>query len=716
MSLEIKHFYEFGNFRLDTIEGVLLRNGKPLPLTPKAFHLLKILIQNHGRIVNKDKLMTEIWADSFVEDGNLAVNAASLRKVLGDNANNPVFIETVPRRGYRFIAEVSDNFDGVQSNGNQDGLRQFSLPQNLKKLYLPATVSLIFVIGLTVVTLWYLFNGNAGSTPSANILSAPFRSERLSSTGDVAYAILSPNGKYVAYVDKSNRKYSVWLKQIETSENIQIVPPSDVFYLGLAFSWDGNSIYFVRRDQMGTTSADIYRVSAFGGIPVKVIENTQGWISVSPDDKQISFVRCEYVHDDFCSLYVADTNGENERRLLTRPEPIRIGDNQFSPDGKSIAFATGQSWNGSNEFVLSKIDLETGVEGNVTPRKFFHIKNIEWLPNGSGLLFSAKENLAKKNSIWQVSTDTEETTQLTKDDAEYSSLSLDKEANILVATKVHNDFRIYLASAEDPNNPKMLVAAFDVTFAPNGKIVYEATDSDIWTINAEGDEQRQLTSSAFSDITPRVSQDGRFVFFCSNRTGTNQVWRMNADGSNQIQLTKTEGGYPRVVTPDGKWVYFKSSLHRTLWRVAADGGEEVLISERTNVSVSPDGTLGACVFRDQARGNQVKIEVLSLDDKTVLKIFSLANPKLSVFATVWANDNRTLSYITENYAKTLTGNSAGGLTNSLWIQSMDEDKPHLVADMGEGEIRSLALAPDGKSFAFVRGNWIHDAFLIEGLK
>ncbi len=106
MSLQTKHFYEFKNFRLDLAERVLLREGKPVSLTPKAYHLLQILVENHGRIVDKEKLITEIWADSFVEDGNLAVSATMLRKALADNANSPTFIETIPRRGYRFIAEV----------------------------------------------------------------------------------------------------------------------------------------------------------------------------------------------------------------------------------------------------------------------------------------------------------------------------------------------------------------------------------------------------------------------------------------------------------------------------------------------------------------------------------------------------------------------------------------------------------------------------------
>src|SRR3989442_4543946 len=125
----------------------------------------------------------------------------------------------------------------------------------------------------------------------------------------------------------------------------------------MVISHDGNSLYFVRRNQTGQTPSAVYRVMTFGGIPVKITEGAEGWISVSPDDKQISFVRCNYQDDDFCSLYVVDSDGQNERKVLTRQRPFRISDNQFSPNGKSIAFAAGQSWNGGSDFRLMRVDL-----------------------------------------------------------------------------------------------------------------------------------------------------------------------------------------------------------------------------------------------------------------------------------------------------------------------------------------------------------------------
>ena len=103
-----RRLYSFGPFHLDIGEQLLLRDGKALPLKPKAFDVLAVLVENNGRVVCKDELMKQVWADSFVEEGNLAVSIFEIRKALGENQNGHRYIETVPRRGYRFIASVTE--------------------------------------------------------------------------------------------------------------------------------------------------------------------------------------------------------------------------------------------------------------------------------------------------------------------------------------------------------------------------------------------------------------------------------------------------------------------------------------------------------------------------------------------------------------------------------------------------------------------------------
>src|SRR5262245_45400986 len=108
MSHQSQHLYEFGPFRLDAGERLLLLDGKSVPLTPKAFDLLLALVEDHGHLLEKDELLKKVWADTFVEEANLSYNISHIRKALGDGENGQKFIETVPKRGYRFVAGVRE--------------------------------------------------------------------------------------------------------------------------------------------------------------------------------------------------------------------------------------------------------------------------------------------------------------------------------------------------------------------------------------------------------------------------------------------------------------------------------------------------------------------------------------------------------------------------------------------------------------------------------
>src|SRR3974390_2092322 len=107
MSPETQDWFEFGPFHLDPAQQQLLDQGKPVPLTPKAFATLVVLVRNHGRLVTKEELLQTVWPDAFVEESTLAQNVFRLRRLLGDDGADFHYIETIPKRGYRFIAQVT---------------------------------------------------------------------------------------------------------------------------------------------------------------------------------------------------------------------------------------------------------------------------------------------------------------------------------------------------------------------------------------------------------------------------------------------------------------------------------------------------------------------------------------------------------------------------------------------------------------------------------
>jgi len=115
MSRQVKQLYEFGAFCLDPAEHTLLRDGQPIPLRPKVYDLLVVLVENRGHLVDKEQLMSSVWAEEFVEEGNINKNISMLRQALGESGGGTKFIETVPKRGYRFVAEVREVNDNRQA-------------------------------------------------------------------------------------------------------------------------------------------------------------------------------------------------------------------------------------------------------------------------------------------------------------------------------------------------------------------------------------------------------------------------------------------------------------------------------------------------------------------------------------------------------------------------------------------------------------------------
>ena len=696
MSLETNNF-AFGEFFLDTNEKVLFRDNKPVAITPKAFQLLHALVRDHGHLVEKRELIDRVWPGSFVEEGNLTFTIGLLRKALGDDSHDPRFIETVARRGYRFVAEVT----AVETTDPR--VSDQKLPQKRSWPRWAIVACCLIFIGILTGGIRLARTKFKDASASATILDIPFHSEKFSNSGKKVKAAISPDGRLAAYVDETDGKLSVWLRDLQTAQNTLIVPPGNELYFGIVFSHDGQSIYFVRRSKSEPerTATSIYRVSARGGVPEKIIGFAEGWISLSPDDQQISFVRCEYKDDDYCSLMIADINGQNERRIVARPRPLRISDNQFSPDGKSIAFASGVSENGGRDFRITKVDLATGTESAITGPQFFDIRSLKWLPSGDALIVSAMEMLDGQSKLWHVSAETGEALELTKDSASYMSVSLSSDATKMITTRVENNFQLYISSHEAT---KMLTGAREAVFTPGGKIVYSTDGGDIWIINRDGGEQRQLTSNAYRDFSPCVSPDGRFIYFTSARSGSNQIWRMNADGSDQTQITKTEGGYPVFVSPDGRWVYYESGLHETLWKVAADTHEEIKVSDNKvyRPAFSPDGDFVAYFFGQIQKSEKLGIAVMAIPEQTI-KTLVPGDPQAIPVMIAWSN-NRTLTYV-----------SRSDQSNSLWTQSLDEPTPHLSTNLGDKQAEFYSLGADG-AYLYTRGEWLYDAILIDGLK
>jgi Tol biopolymer transport system component/DNA-binding winged helix-turn-helix (wHTH) protein len=720
MTPSARHFYRFADFSFDADQNVLLRDNTEVALTPKTLALLRVLIENHGRIVKKEELLNALWGDSFVEEGNLKFTANQLRKALADDAQNPRYIETVARRGYRFIAETEEVFSEPEKAAAFNGtVSKINLREENETAVrpLPAVINSRFVIGLSVILLisgltfvsWY-FVARSRNNSNIPLLSSPRRSEPLSNWGNISYARISPDGKYIAYISQNQGTQTIWLRELATTTNLQLLPYSDEEYLNVMFSGKSDFIYFVRKPKGGTQDqASIFRISIFGGVPTKLVTNIQGWFSLSPVDDQIAFTRVETSGRNF--LLVSDADGNNQRILAERQTPYDFRASRWSPDGSSIACGVGQADNLANDFGVSSFDAQTGEEKQITPHKFYYISDLEWLPDQSGLLLSTRKNTSLNNQIWQISAVDGAAAQLFNDAANYTTISLDKEAKQMVATQVASDFHLSVFDLSDLNNSRVTVSADSaaISFTSSGRVLYTATTNgqrDIFSMNSNGAEQRQLTNNNFDDFQPLASPDEKYIFFSSSRSGSAHVWRMNADGSGEIQITKSQGGFPLHVTPDGILFYW-SALDRNIWRVTVDGGDEAVFFEKRILppAFSPDGKFLAYFDRAEQSGQRSKIVVIRVDSKEQIFSFDLFGESAVPGQIAWSADGSSIFYATSVVSE-----------KSIWRQPLDRKPPQKIADLGARKMMHFALSPNGEKFASISGDWKRFVTLLKGLK
>lgn len=714
------NLYEFGEFRLDTREKILMHGDQPVELTPKGFELLSLLVENHGRLIEKDELMSRIWADSFVEESNLTFNIRQLRVILGDDAHDPKYIKTVHRRGYRFIADVRRSAEEEKPRISKADApdEQTNKPEIKKSRSGVLLVSAIFLLIAISVGAWI---ARGVFRRSGTVLSTTFASEKLLTSGKSKFVALSPDGKNLVYTNRTaNQTEGIWLRRLETDDNVELIPPAEANHYDLEFSPDGSAIYYSSVPWQTDEPSGIYRASIAGGAPQKIAGDIFGRVGVSPDGTRITYNRCPRREDEYCSLWIADADGSNERKLVTRASGLYLGDTDFSPDGKRVAFTVGQARNKANEFEVWTIDLETGAEREFTPDKFYVVTSVAWLPDASGLLLTAFKFPDNNFRIWFAPA-VGEATALTKVSEHYEFLSIDKDASKIAAIQVQENYQLRLVDLDNPSNIRFLTDAGSAAFAPDGKIYFSSTMSgnhEIWSINRDGMNRRQLTNSKDEEYYPVVSPDGISLYFASTRSGAAQVWRMKTDGTEQKQITFQAGGFPLSITTNGDWLYYLHGVDRTLWRVSLKTGEEQLIINKQNwlgfgnvqnwtgFGVSPDGTRAAF---PEKQGDERILAVAQIPGGKIVKTFRLPDKKMALQQIGWTPDGESLLYlaIDQKFENVI-----------LWKQPLNDTAPRQIVALGNKSVSgyNLPVSQDGKTFAALQQEILSDVVLLKGLR
>jgi len=683
--------YRFGDFIVDTDQKVLLRQDKALPLTPKLFETLLILVENSGRIVEKEQFMDRLWPHTFVDEANLTSNIQQLRKSLGDNARQPRYIETVTKRGYRFIANVQRvEFPAAVAQ------RKRGKPG----LVIALATAAVFVVLLGGLVSWKFLNASS-KKPGELVTNLPLKIERLTASGQSSVAAISPDGRFVAYTQVVKGRYSIWIRQLTTNTNNEIVSPGDNI-VGMAFSHSGEYLYFVKGDPSA-----LYRVPLSGGVPGKVLERLEGKFSLSADDKRIAFIRVSTNGNgpQEHALMIANADGANESKLLSRQYPDKLDAPAWSPDGESIVCAYGNSAAGSQGVSLVEVRAD-GSMRELSGEKFYNIAKIVWLPHKTGLLMSAAKKSEGYRQLWRVSYPGLQFTEITAGLSSFADVSLSGNGDKVVASQSTRAFDLWVGETRASENLKKTTSVMDkFCWTPDGRLVYSLNtigNVDLWVMRPDGQEQRQLTLNSATNDAPTVTPDGRYIVFISNRAGAFQVWRMQMDGSDPVPLTNGGGKNFPSLSPDGKWVLYNTTDDWQLWRVSIAGGEATRLSDSYALfpSISPDGKMIACLGRSDS---QAVLRILPFAGGPPLKTFALAAANFSGNRIQWTRDGKALIYGTE----------LDGVT-SLFRQPLSGGAPTVVTKF-EDELADFSYSPDGQSLAVARGGWQQDIVLIRDL-
>lgn len=540
---------------------------------------------------------------------------------------------------------------------------------------------------------------------------------RVTSEGNVGSVTISPDGKYIAYTLEEGGKRSLWTKHLATNSRVQIVAPVDAAGLDAdTFSPDGSYVFYFLYNEQNPQGA-IYQVPVLGGASRKVLTDIQSPMTFSSDGKQIAFGRYRPATNEY-EYYVANADGTNERRLITRREPERLSlyGASWSPDGKTLAVAYGNP-ESTEQMTIAGVSVADGTLKPLSAKRWQYIGRVAWLGDGSGLIIVAAEQPTDTTQIWRISYPGGEAQRVTNDLNSYDEASLapTADASAIIALQANQSSSVWIAPTNDANHARNVstrkntadgMAGLDWT--SDGRLFYVSRVNDkveVWLTDTNGDNPKMLMEGT-SIGTVQLSPDDRHLVFGSIHSGKFQVFRAELDGSNAKQLTDHPRGINSgSITPDGRWIIY-SPLGGEVWKVSIDGGVPVKLSDdliAVQPQLSPDGKLLVFGAANEQQRPQLKVFIFNGESITPLKTFDM--PVTVGDAFHWSPDGRALVFV----------NTTGGVSN-LWQQPLDGGAPKQITDFKSEPILNFAYSRDGKQLALARGETTHDVVLISDVK
>lgn len=665
-----------------TFDEILHRNpAPPTELNPEIpFELGNIIL----KLLEKDRDLRYRTA------ADLLVDLKRLRRALGETADSLEI--TNPSAESRLTAPIKAPTHKRENN------------------LILLLAGLLLLIGLTGVGFaFYFFNSPA--TKPKSFQDAQITS--LTNLGKVSDAAISPDGKYVVYATDEGSRQTLWLKQTATGSNVQIIPPAEVLYQGLAISPDSNWIYYNVWDRKSV--GQIFRIPVLGGASQKVAHDSMPGVSVSPDGKRLLFIRHLDEPRQF-NLLTIGTDGSDERKINIAPDTF-VSSPRFSPDGKTVAYGSGRQVEGKTVQQIIEIPADMNGDPKIvfeSRDENFMIIDFVWLPDKRGFLGTVLRRDQAQPQIWKFGYADGSREQITKGFAGYNNPSITADGKKLLSMQSDFLFSVWVVSAENPAQNKRVtdgrLEGFGVSWTPDDRLVYGSNVSgnfEIWSMNADGSGKKQLTFDNYFKANPCVSSDGKYIFMNILNDLNVGRGRIDIDGKNLKTLGRTGRAACAQAAPYVFYMSNPSPNEVELVREPLEQGSprRILSNDVISYAVSPDAKKIAYIYWDQEKKGYGS-EILSIEtgskEKFELPVTAVQKFADSQFSLQWTPDGKNLSFV----------NNEEGFAN-VWLLPLGGGKPKRITNFNDNSMYSFAWSKDGKKLAVTRGTATVDAILLE---
>ena len=531
---------------------------------------------------------------------------------------------------------------------------------------------------------------------------------QITTTGNAGAAALSPDGRYIVYVLRDGAEESLWVEQMATGSNVQVLAPDQVRFVAVTFTPDGNYLMFVRSDKSTQNFRYLYQMPVLGGTPKQLVRDIDSAPAFSPDGQRIAYVR-GILDPIGNNVLLANADGSGERVLAQRkgfgPGSASVS---WSRDGRMLAVVSPETRNGVSQWVLETIAADTAEERDL---QAFSIsaQATAWLPDSSGLLVLRTDPESALNQIWSVSYPKGEVSRFTNDLVNYDGCCLEvtRDGRSLVALEELSLSDVWVAKGNG-SDARQITSGETMGFRLYwvGGRVAAANSRWQWSIaNPDGSNIVPLMNDRDPHVQLSVCPDDKHVVFSTWRNGRFELWASEADGSNALKLISQAvlGFGAGACTPDAKSVIY--AANNAIWRIALTGGTpEKLDMPLSEFAYSPDGKL-ILYLSQKIEGGAMHTKFLvtpANDPKTVL--YALDVPYGMHFPR-FTPDSKAIAFL-------LTRDRA----TNIWTQGLKESAPKPLTKFSSGEIFAFDWSRDGKHLAFSRGQRKTDVVLMSNFR